>query len=262
MKSYHKKNIFLFLVLCIISCKDIKVIDNSENSTIVNSKRNENKLKVKKFDFEYNAKPVENFSENGLLKEKGNLLNDSIKVGLWSYFNDNKLILQKEFIYRDYSEFDYNGRSSYLNQSWVYDENKNIIGGSFYEINKIKKEYYLGSEIPIEIFTPYKYFEKLDSELFFIYTNDKQFNKGITNRDEIKYDTIWNVMKSYPSQLSEESESYKFYIKFKIIPQKVGIYTLNGILTEKGNDYSRHDSLIRYREIFMNISFMVKDTIK
>lgn len=230
------------LILCIFL---LNLITFSCN----NGQTHSHKKVLKVDDF---TKSVKFYDKNGLLEKEGKFLYDTIKTGIWSYYEKGKLKDQIEFIFKDNSE--------YLNQIWVYDKNEELAGGLYYEISKIKDDYSLGEKILIEIGTPYKFFSDLDSELFLLYSSKEEFNVDYSNKNEIKFDTIWNIKKNYPTKFPDEDD-YKFYIRFNIVPNKIGTFKAIGVLTEHASDFVENDSVTKYREIFLDIKFNVKDTI-
>ncbi|NEV95087.1 hypothetical protein G3567_13175 [Psychroflexus sp. YR1-1] len=245
----------ILIIYILTSCINDKNFNTKEE---LNSTKN-NKYQIIKIDSNTNL--IRYYDKNGSLSEEGKFINDSIKIGKWSTYENNQLTIQREFIYVNNSVTPFVKNQDYINQFWLIDENGEVAGGSFYEIDEIKDEYDLGESIPITIFTPWAYFNELDSELYFIYSTKEEFDNGITNRDEINYDTIWNVAKRYPDSFDTIDKADKFHIIFVIKPEKAGDFKLSGIVIEEAKDFSEKDSLYRYREMFLEISFKVNDTI-
>lgn len=190
------------------------------------------------------------YYENGSVIKKGFFINDTIKIGKWSFYNNSRLKRQVQYLNIDNTE--------YVNQYWLYDEDGEILGGSFYELVVDKEKYNFESEVYIKIFTPYSYFIDVDSELFFIYPRNETLKKDLSNRDSISYDTIWNAYRSHPEQF-KDSDS-KFFILSKIKIEKNESLRLNGILIERGFDKSGN-LINRYREMYLEEEIYVKKTI-
>lgn len=252
MVIYVKKIVTLLFIIILISCSKNKELRSSEVSNSIDT--------VNTSEVQNNTKMVEIFHEDGSLKEKGKLINDTLKTGVWSYYKDGKLNRRHEYLYLDNSGYNLRDSPEYVNQAWFYDENEQVVGGSYYEIEGLEEEYNLGEQVIIKIYTPYGYFDELDSELFLLYKRGVEFDEKFANRNEIKFDTIWNATKSFPSFFGDDG--YKFNILFSIDTEEAGDFKFSCILTEQASDFVEIDSVVKYRNMFLEIDFKVKDTIE
>lgn len=257
--SSVKKIVNFLFILALISCSKNKGLKNSDTSSSVDTVYIKEAVNNRKTKIQNYTKTVEIFHKGSSLKEKGKLKNDTLKTGIWSYYEDGKLNRKHEYLYIDNSNYDFEDSAEYVNQAWFYNENEEVAGGSYYQIEGLKDEYKLGEKVIINIFTPYRYFDGLDSELFLLYSRE-EFDKGFVNRNDIKFDTIWNATKRFPSIFGDDD--HKFNILFAIENEKVGDFKLSGILTEQALDFTENDTLTRYREMFLELEFKVKDTVK
>ena len=114
------KNIVVLLLISIAACKSQTDDKSKDNSLIFDryyedlNNKEKTKLAIKRKEND----TIKIFNKNGTLKQKG-LLQDTIQIGWWKYFNSaGKLIEKKEFVYRN--------NENYINQKIVYKDNKEI----------------------------------------------------------------------------------------------------------------------------------------
>lgn len=247
--------IFIVLYACTKKEKELEYFDDGNLKAeyfISNRQKDSTKTYYKNgnlkslFIYDKSKIKVSHFYDNGNIKNKGALINDSIPIGLWKYYNKNGHLEEiREFLLIDNQYF--------LNQNWVLNSKRDTLKDSsnFFEIILEKDTIYLGEPIKAKVDLVAPYFRNKNSSIMVVLTRDSSidFNSDFSNLAEVSMDTTFNLNleKEMRRALGLETDFRRTSIFGKYFnqtgPQKFrGIiveyyYTFNSIPDSIGNNY-------------------------
>jgi len=189
----------------------------------------------------------ESYFPNGLLKNKGKIYLDSLKMGIWEFYNANGYV-------SDVREYLLINNTSYLNQRWLISSESDTTGGNFLQVT-MKDTVKVGevNRIHFQLRAP---LFSLESESFVLITKDMDsLNSDFSNQNKIVWDTIYSVGKKYKD--NEEFKSYNHDVLVDLI-SKNGNNRLAGIFVEK--EFKELDTLdFITRNIYFDLSYFAEN---
>lgn len=188
------------------------------------------------------------YYENNKLKSEGKLINDSLPIGNW-FFYDSLGFKTKSFEYLRIKN------KKHLNQFWFFNKKGDTIGGNYYSV-KMKDSIFTG-EISRIYFHLSRYSISEKSELFLCLPSPGyNLKEDFSNVNFIKWDTINNLAFRFRNR--DQFQDRNHDIVFDVRHKEKGIKYLRGFLLEKSE--TKNDSIFDYlvRKIYFNKLYYVK----
>lgn len=181
-----------------------------------------------------------NYDKSGNLISEGDLAEYNFKIGKWKFYDSNGSL-------KEIQEFSNIDNSTYLNQKWLFNKERDTIGGGNYF--ELKKTYVGENNETLRLhFNLKQPLISIDSELFVCIPKSKDLKADFSNESNIEWDTISNIAKRFRNQ--NRYTDRKFDVIFDI--DKNENESLRGFLLEKSID--KIDSLdFVTRKIYFDI---------
>ncbi|WP_106795202.1 hypothetical protein [Aquimarina sp. Aq78] len=194
------------------------------------------------------------YNKSGIIKAMGNMNDDDLKIGKWSFFKEGKLDFIREYkIIRG---------KQYLNQSWNIDKEGDTIfeGSKFFSI-QILNDSIIKDQKPLMAvaYLQAQLFKGKSSEIFVCLPNGEkiEFDEDFSNEREIKLDTFYNLQHDIKNQINFSKDISKPYSAAfgKWFKTTTGKKNIRGFIEE----YYKEKDSVKSTKMYFDIPIYIKD---
>ncbi len=179
-------------------------------------------------------------------------LDNGLKIGKWKYYDSNEGYLkeiQEFFVIKD---------STYLNQNWLFNKNRDTLAkGNHYKL--MSKDTLKYSQQRVYFFLKQPYFSYDSDFVVCLPKDDNKLKDDFSNENMIEWDTIDNLANRFRNQGKYSDRNHD--VVFDLDYQSSGKKRLRGVLVEKqtlkNGDTSKYD--FATRKIYFDKELFIED---
>ncbi|WP_139062505.1 MULTISPECIES: hypothetical protein [Aquimarina] len=234
---------------------NLTTIHNFKNGKLVDTStfyRTDGSIEMKKvwIDSAYHQEIL--YNRLGIIKAMGNMNDDDLKIGKWSFFKEGKL----DFI-REYKII--KGKQ-YLNQSWNIDKKGDTIykSSKYFKIQVLTDTINKGEAFLGAAFLRSHFFKGKPSEILICLPKNEteNFNEDFSNEREIVLDTFYNIQHDIKNQKNFEGHSKPYSAAFgKWFKMTTGKKNIRGFIEE----YYKEKDSVKSTKMYFDIPIYIKD---
>ena len=242
-----------------IKLKHIFESGQKKDSSVYYYKTPEDKIKfIRYWLTDSNTKEV-NFSIKGEIESEGFLIYDSIRLGKWNYYKNNKQLYKTQ-------EYRIVNGKSYVNQEWHMNRAGDTLNyGNFFSIVYNKDTVLVGEPIKGIAYLDVPLFKGKESEIVVVVSakGSTDFNEDFSNMDKVELKIFDNLKKDSKNQrfFQDYKDKFEHTAAFGKTFQTAGDKILRGYILEYYETSSRNDSIRREeRKMIFEKEIYVKDS--
>ncbi len=192
------------------------------------------------------------YNKSGIIKAMGNMNDDDLKIGKWSFFKEGKLNFIREYkIIRG---------KEYLNQQWQLNEKGDTIyeSSKYFKIQALTDTINKGEAFLGAAFLRSHFFKGKPSEILICLPKNEteNFNEDFSNEKEILLDTFYNIQHDIKNQKNFEGHSKPYSAAFgKWFKTTTGKKNIRGFIEE----YYKEKDSVKSTKMYFDIPIYIQD---
>lgn len=241
-----------------IKLKHIFESGNMKDSSVYYYKAPKNKIKfIRYWQPDNNIKEV-NFNIGGQIESEGYLVQDSLRIGKWVFYDENNMKRIREYKM-------INGES-YTNQEWFVDNSGDTLNyGNFFSIIYNKDTVLVGEPVKAIAYLDVPLFKDKKSEIVVAVSakGSADFKEDFSNMGTVDAKIFDNLKKDSKNQrfFHGYKDNFEHTVAFGKTFPTAGKKVLRGYILEYYRHFSENDSIKREeRKMFFEKEIYVKDS--